>query len=123
MFIQLTAASRSPIAQCLPGGRAEIAVDGPGIDAAISAGREIDLYKFRIPDQATYTVETSGTTDTFLTLFGPNSQTAEVARDDDSGNFVNCRICMPLAPGEYFAHVRHFTSFGTGAYNLRVRRS
>lgn len=102
----------------------EIAVDGSGIDAAISAGSESDLYKFQVPSsQPTYTVETSGPTDTFLTLFGPNSQTAEVARDDDSGIFRNSRIRMPLAPGEYFVRVRHFSSIGTGPYNVRVRRS
>lgn len=100
----------------------EIAIGDPGIDAAISAGRESDVYKFAVPDQATYTVETSGPTDTFLTLFGPNSQTTEIARDDDTGAFRNARLRMPLTPGEYFARVRHFSTMGIGPYNIRVSR-
>ena len=100
----------------------EITVDGSGIDAAISAARESDLYKFQVSSQSTYTVETRGETDTFLTLYGPNSQTTEIARDDDSGFSFNSRIRMPLAPGEYFARVRHFSPFGTGPYTVRVRR-
>lgn len=101
----------------------EITIDGPGIDAVISVANESDLYKFQTANQATYTIETTGATDTFLTLYGPNSQTAEIARDDDSGSFRNSQIRLPLEPGEYFTRVRHFSAIGTGPYNIRVRRS
>ncbi len=100
----------------------EVSVDGPVINAAISAARESDLYTFRASSQSAYTVETRGQTDTFLTLYGPDSQSAEIARDDDSGFNLNSRIRMPLAPGEYFVRVRHYSPFGTGPYTIRVRR-
>jgi len=98
----------------------DINVDGPAINAAISVGRESDLYHFRIDNQGTYTVETEGSTDTFLTLLGPDDQTAEIAMDDDSGMFLNSRIRAQLIPGEYFARVRHYSDFGTGPYSVSV---
>ena len=97
----------------------DINVDGPPVNAAISVGRESDLYHFHIDSQGFYTIETSGSTDTFLTLLGPD-QTSEIAVDDDSGEFLNSRIRARLAPGEYFARVRHYSDFGTGPYSLSV---
>lgn len=98
----------------------DINVDGPAINAAISVGRESDLYHFHVDNQGTYTVETEGSTDTFLTLLGPDDQTAEIAIDDDSGEFLNSRIRAQLTPGEYFARVRHYSDFGTGPYSVSV---
>jgi tyrosinase len=74
-------------------------------------------------NQGMYTVETEGTTDVFLTLFGPDSQSTELASDDDSGIGRNSRIRMELAPGEYFAAVRHYSAFGTGPYSIGVSGS
>ncbi len=98
----------------------QLLVGDPPLDAAISARNESDLYRFQIENEGIYTIETGGATDTFLTLLGPNSQTAELASDDDSGLQRNARISMGLLPGEYFARIRHYSSFGTGAYNIRV---
>ncbi len=98
----------------------QLIVGGPPLNAAISAQSESDLYQFDIVNQGTYTIETEGTTDTFLTLFGPNSQTTEISRDDDSGIGRNSLIRMELAPGVYFAAIRHFSAFGTGPYSIRV---
>lgn len=98
-----------------------LVVNDPPISAAISAGSESDLYRFQVGSEGTYTIETNGITDTFLTLFGPNTQALELARDDDSGNRFNSRIRIPLSPGEYFARVRHYSPFGTGPYQLSVK--
>jgi tyrosinase len=97
-------------------------VDGVSIDTSISAGNESDLYRFQITTQDTYTIQTTGTTDTFLSLHGPNSQTLEIASNDDGGASFNAQVRLELQPGEYFARVRHFSPVGTGPYSIRVTR-
>ena len=63
----------------------ELALNGPEVQGDINPAAESDLYTFRVTTAGTYTIETSGTTDTFLSLFGPNSSTNLIATDDDSG--------------------------------------
>lgn len=98
----------------------ELVVNGANIDAAISAANESDVYRFNVTTEAIYTVETSGTTDTFMTLHGPNSQIPEIDRNDDGGVSFNARIQRQLSPGEYYARVRHYSPIGTGSYSIRV---
>ncbi len=100
----------------------ELIVDGASINAAISAANESDVYRFNITTQDIYTIETSGTTDTFMTLHGPNSQIPEIDRNDDGGVSFNALIRRQLSPGEYFARVRHYSSIGIGSYSIRVTR-
>ena len=69
-----------------------------------------------------HTIETAGNTDTFITLFGPNSQSTLITEDDDSGPSFNSRIVTPLAAGNYFVRVRHYSASGTGTYSIGVRR-
>ena len=101
---------------------AVLIVDGPVTDAAISAGNESDLYRFQAQSQGDYVIETSGPTDTFMTLFGPGSQTNQIAQNDDGGFSLNSRISRQLDAGEYFVRVRHFSTFGTGPYQVSVRQ-
>ncbi|MEA3410856.1 MAG: tyrosinase family protein [Pseudomonadota bacterium] len=98
----------------------ELVIDAAATDGVIAVNRESDLFRFVVSVPGNYTVETEGATDMFLTLFGPGSQTDRIASDDDSGVGLNSRIRMFLQAGEYFARVRHFSSFGTGAYRIRV---
>ena len=100
----------------------ELIVDGVSINAAISAANESDVYRFNITTENTYTIETSGATDTFMTLHGPNSQIPEIDRNDDGGSSLNARIRRQMSPGEYFVRVRHFSPLGTGSYSIRVIR-
>jgi tyrosinase len=78
---------------------------------------------FRATEEGVYTIETSGSTDTFLSLFGPDSETTLIAQDDDSGPNLLSRIEIALLAGTYYVRVRHYSSFATGAYGVRVRRS
>ncbi len=96
-------------------------VDGPPVQGSLEADNESDLYRFTLVNAGNYTVETTGDTDTFLTLFGPDSQTAELARDDDSGFLRNSRITTQLGPGVYYARVRHYRPTGRGDYAISVR--
>ncbi|MCH9052930.1 MAG: tyrosinase family protein [Proteobacteria bacterium] len=100
----------------------ELIVGDPAMDAAISAGSESDMYLFQAQSQGNYVIETSGPTDTFLTLFGPNSQTNQIAENDDGGFSLNSRISRQLDVGEYFVRVRHFSVDGTGPYQVSVRQ-
>lgn len=99
-----------------------IAVNGPALAGVIATANESDLYTFNAATAGLYTVETEGNTDTLLSLFGPNSQTAFIAQDDDSGIGFNGRIVSSLQPGNYFARVRHYSNTSTGPYSIRVRR-
>ena len=100
----------------------EIPVNGAAVAGSIAAANESDVYTFAATTAAVYTIETSGITDTFVTLFGPGSQTNQLAVDDDSGPGTNSRIVIDLRAGIYFVRVRHFDPNGTGAYGLTVRR-
>jgi tyrosinase len=104
----------------------ELAVNAPALPAVITDAGERDWYRFVVPATGSYLIETEGDTDTFLTLYGPDSQTAFIAANDDKvgsdgGRDLSSRIVRELAPAEYFAQVRHFSSGGTGPYGIRVR--
>ncbi len=99
----------------------ELEINGPEIQGEISAADERDRYTFRVTTAGTYAIETSGTTDTFLSLFGPDSETTLVAADDDSGPGTLSLLVQDLAVGQYFVRVRHFSPARTGPYGISVR--
>jgi len=84
---------------------------------------EEDLYRFTAKSVGRYLVDTAGPTDMYMKLFGPDSHTALVAEDDDSGVETNARIVADLVAGEYFVQVRHFNlAASKGDYSIRVRK-
>ena len=100
---------------------AQLQVDGPEVQGSIGQPGENDLYSFTVAALGTFVIETSGSTDTFLSLFGPNSDSDLVTQDDDSGPGLLSRIQASLDAGTYFVRVRHFSPAETGAYGVRVR--
>ena len=57
-------------------------------------------------------------------LFGPGSETALIAEDDDGGTGANARIGADLLAGDYFVQVRHYNhASGMGNYSVKVRRA
>ncbi|MCK5888430.1 MAG: tyrosinase family protein [Methylococcales bacterium] len=98
----------------------QIQVNGPALSATIANPKEIDLFRFTIPTSGRYIIQTSGSTDTYINLFGPDSQDIAIAEDDDSGTSRNSRLRLQLAQGEYFVSVRHFSPLTTGAYQIQV---
>jgi hypothetical protein len=99
-------------------------IDLTGVPGEIARAGEENLYKFNVTSDGSYTVETTGPTDVVMKLFGPDSRTNLIAEDDDGGVDLNSRIVRNLAPGEYYAQVRHFDSrAGTGPYRIRVIQS
>ncbi|WP_394830265.1 M12 family metallopeptidase [Pendulispora rubella] len=102
----------------------ELQVNGPAKSASIGAPGEEDLYQFTAKKKGRYIIETAGPTDLVMKLFGPDSQTALITEDDDSGVGFNARIITTLARGRYFVQVRHFNEVGgTGAYSVKVAHS
>jgi len=98
----------------------DLVVDGPEVQGEIGIPNESDLYRFSISQTGTYTIETSGRTDTFLSLFGPNSETTLIAQDDDSGPGLLSQIRQALEPGQYVVRVRHYSALSTGPYGIRL---
>jgi len=99
----------------------EIGINGPEIQGEITPAAKSALYTFRVTTAGTYTIETSGTTDTFLSLFGPDSETTLIAEDDDSGPGTLSLLVRNLEVGQYFVGIRHYSSTGTGPYGVSVR--
>ena len=91
--------------------------------ASIGKAGEEDLYRFTAKSDGRYIIDTAGTTDMFMKLFGPNSQTALIAQDNDSGIDANARIAADLIAGEYFVQVRHVQPTGKGNYTIKVRKT
>ena len=65
------------------------------------------------------TVQTTGSTDTFGSLFRGSSRTPE-EDDDDGGSGNNFRITADARTGIWYVEVRGFDYNSTGAYTLRV---
>lgn len=99
----------------------ELVVNGPAVQGEISAGGERDRYSFKVTTAGVYIIETTGTTDTFVTLLGPNDENKVIAEDDDSGPGNLSLLKHNLAPGQYFVRVRLFSPSSVGPYGVSVK--
>ena len=105
-----------------PATATELIVDAPlRTKASIGAFGEFDLYRFEIKIPGRYLMDTFGFTDVVMELFGPNSETALMTTDDDSGVYLNAKINIDLLAGTYFMSIRHYNkTAGKGNYTIRV---
>jgi hypothetical protein len=99
-----------------------LTVGGPPTPTDLSTGGEVDSFSFSIGTAATYIMNTSGSTDTVMTLHGPNDPGAVLAFDDDRGAGANARIVRKLQRGDYWLTVRHKQPTGTGSYSIGVKK-
>jgi hypothetical protein len=91
--------------------------------AEIGKFGEEDLFTFTAAQDGKYVIDTAGPTDVVLKLLGPDSETALIAEDDDSGSGTNARIVVNLIAGKYWGQVRHYNrASGMGNYSVRVRK-
>ena len=91
--------------------------------AAIGKVGEEDLFRFTAARDGRYLIDTRGPTDVVMKLFGPDSETALIAEDDDSGVDTNAQIVRDLTAGNYFVQVRHYNrASGMGNYSIKARR-
>ena len=96
-------------------------INTTGVAANIGTPGEEDLFKFTVTEARRHTIETGGQTDVVMKLFGPDSETALIAEDDDGGVGRNSKIVADLLPGEYFVQIRHYNSTsGSGKYDILV---
>lgn len=90
--------------------------------ASIGKEGEEDLFRFTAPKSGKYVIDTHGPTNVVIKLFGPDSETALIAEDDDSGLDANARIPASLVKGDYYVQVRHYNrANGVGNYTIKVR--
>lgn len=91
--------------------------------ASIGKAGEEDLFTFTAEADGRHVIDTRGPTDVVMKLFGPNSATALITEDDDSGISTNARIASDLIAGQYFVQVRHYNrARGTGSYSIKARK-
>jgi len=91
--------------------------------ASIGKFGEEDLFTFQVATPGKHVIDTRGPTDVVMKLFGPDSPTALIAEDDDSGVNLNARLVRDLSQGRYYVQVRHWNrAGGTGDYSVRVHR-
>ena len=105
-------------------GAVELQVNAPrGTAASIGQPGEEDLFKFQVASTGTHIIDTLGPTDVVMKIYGPNSPTALIAEDDDSGVDTNASLSLNLVPGLYYVQIRHSNpDHGTGEYSVQVRR-
>jgi hypothetical protein len=90
---------------------------------AIGKFGEEDLYTFTVTQPGRHIIDTRGPTDVVMKLFGPDSPTALIAEDDDSGYATNARIAVQLSPGQHWIQIRHYNrEGGQGEYSVKVWR-
>lgn len=94
-------------------------VGAPAANADIGKPDEIDVYTVDVPVAGRYRVETGGTTDVVMALYGPDDDT-KLGEDDDGGFFHNARLELDLQPGKYTVRVWHYLPLGTGQYAIWV---
>jgi len=100
----------------------ELAVGGARVAADLASAGETDSFHLVVDEAATYILTTEGTTDTVLTLLGPDDASTVVAWDDDLGAGTNARLVRKLQPGEYWVTVHHHDPAGTGTYDVGVTK-
>lgn len=100
----------------------DLVIGGGRVQSQIGEMGQTHTYQFNVRDAGIYRVETFGRLDTVVSLFGPNSETVMVAKDDDSGRGLNSRIISQLAPGRYLVRLRHFSARQAGVYEIAVNR-
>jgi hypothetical protein len=89
---------------------------GSPVSGNISAGGEY-WYSVSIPSSGFVTVETTGSTNTYM--YAHNAATEELARDDDSGEGNNARITIYAASAQvYYFKIKGYRSSTTGSYSV-----
>jgi fibronectin type 3 domain-containing protein len=95
-------------------------VDGSAVNATLTAGI-YHWYRFQTGTSGTYTIQTYGSTDTYMDLYQSN-QTTLITSDDDGGSGTNARISRTLSAGTwYYVKVRGYSSSTTGSYSIDVK--
>jgi hypothetical protein len=112
------------IARLYPGrekSEVDLGIDTAPVEASIGANGEEDTFRFMVANAGQYTIETAGSTDIVMGLFGPDDAKNLVTADDDSGEDRNAKIAASLWPGEYLVRIRHYSLSQKGDYTISVK--
>lgn len=106
----------------------QIVANASSIAGNITTSGQSDWYSFRTPIAGDYIIETDASglilgTDTLISLYGPDTNTAFITSDDDSGNLWFSKITARLEANRTY-HVK-VGCYGqtTGPYTLTIRES
>ena len=80
---------------------------------------DVDVFRFRLTQDATVTVGTEGSIDTVGSLLDSNGVNLESNDDVANGN-LNFGITRSLTAGTYYVLVGHWDAGGIGSYGLRM---
>jgi tyrosinase len=89
---------------------------GTATTGVLEQGGDVDVFKIELSSAGSFTVQSAGTTDADARLLDDNS--AELAKDSDSGNNLNFSISRDLPAGIYYLEVRGAGQATTGSYTL-----
>lgn len=100
-----------------------VVVDGSSVSGSLAAtyDDDDDFFYFVLSSQITVEVETTGTTDTFGSLYDEAGQLL-ASNDDASVSDSNFRIVRTMGPGRYFVRVEG-ASGAEGSYSVAVSES
>jgi len=90
------------------------------VDGFISIGGDTDFFKFKLNEKKTVKIHTTGTTDTFGTLYDPSGNVL-LSQDDISNADKNFSITQTLAPGIYYISVRDYYDYYSGSYSMFIQ--
>ena len=99
----------------------QLNINAPAVSGRIAQSGEINLFEFSLDQRRDIVLETSGNSDTVMTLFGPDEFTREVAMNDDGGSNFNSRIAMTLSAGTYHVSIRLYSSDRMGDYQIKLQ--
>lgn len=99
----------------------QLDVNAPAVAGRIAQPGEIDVFEFSLDQRRDIVLETSGSSDTVMTLNGPDDFSREIAMNDDGGSGFNSRIAMTLSAGTYHVSIRLYRSDRTGDYQIRLQ--
>jgi hypothetical protein len=92
---------------------------GPAQSHTLSDSTDEDYLKFVADSGTTYTIETQGSTDTYLNLYGMDGVTLIASDDDISGTDLNARIVWTCPQsGTYYFEV---AGWDVGSYTVTLR--
>ena len=84
----------------------------------LEAAYDLDTFAFTLTNDATVTIESTGSTDTYAYL---ETDRGYITEDDSSGAIENFRITEELATGTYYVTVEAFDpSSQTGSYQVKI---
>jgi hypothetical protein len=89
---------------------------GSTLSGNLGPGQEI-WYSVRTNEAGILTVETTGSTDTYMEAY--DAQRNLITEDDDSGDYLNARIEFAVTAGNtYFFKVRGYDAMESGPYRI-----